>query len=105
MSKFMSRLLPCCLFVAVVCGAGLAADAGRKLVHKTAPAYPAMARQYHITGMVKLEVTVSGEGKVTNTKVAAGHPMLTAAAVDAVSHWQYEPGTESVESVVVNFSQ
>jgi protein TonB len=69
------------------------------------PIYPSTARQYQISGVVKLEVKVAADGSVHGTKVLAGHPMLTSSAVDAVSHWKFEPGPESVESVEVNFSR
>jgi TonB family protein len=81
------------------------ADDGRKIVKKVAPVYPAMARQYQIAGAVKLEVTIAADGSVRNTKVIAGHPLLTGAAVEAVSHWHYEPGPETVGTVVINFSK
>jgi protein TonB len=83
----------------------LAEGGGRKVIKRVAPVYPQVAKQYQISGSVKLEVTVAPDGSVRSTKVIAGHPMLTSAAVDAVSHWRYEAGPEVVETVVVNFSR
>jgi protein TonB len=83
----------------------LAEDGGRRIIKKVAPVYPQMAKQYQVSGAVKLEVTVAADGSVRSAKVIAGHPMLTSAAVDAVSHWRYEQGAEVVETVVVNFGK
>lgn len=80
------------------------ADTGRKLIKKDQPTYPALARQMHISGTVKLEATVAANGKVTEVKVIGGHPVLSSAAVDAAKKWQYEAaGQESVETISVNF--
>ena len=42
-------------------------------------------------GVVILEATVTAEGAVDKVKVISGPPMLTAAAVEALTHWKYEP--------------
>lgn len=84
---------------------GTAEQGARKIVKRVMPVYPQNARQYQISGAVKLEVTIAADGTVRNTKVVAGHPLLTSAAVAAVSQWRYAPGAEEVESVIVNFKQ
>ena len=98
-----NRIFIVLLSLALAAPAALAAS-GRKITHRTMPAYPSTARQFHIAGVVKLEVTVSADGNVEHAKVVAGHPMLTQAAVSAVTQWKYEPGQESVESVEVSFN-
>lgn len=103
--EFRKRLLVVVFFLIAVSCSAFAVEGSRKIVHRVPPAYPQMARQYQISGIVKLELTVAADGSVRNTKVVAGHPMLTSAAVDAVSRWRYEPGTESVESIEVSFSK
>ncbi len=90
--------------LAMAC-ASAAEESGRKLVKKVIPVYPQNAKQYQITGAVKLEVTVGADGSVRSTKVVAGHPLLTGAAVEAVSRWKYEAGAENVQTVVVNFGK
>src|SRR5271156_4316808 len=45
-----------------------ASTAGRKARTKVAPAYPPLAKQLNVSGKVKLEVTVSADGRVTATK-------------------------------------
>ncbi len=38
-----------------------------------------------------VEATVTADGTVDKVKVISGPPLLTDAAVEAVSHWKYEP--------------
>jgi TonB family protein len=82
-----------------------AESAKRKVKTKTLPEYPELARQMNATGKVKIEATISAEGKVTNTKVIGGSPLLVGAAQDALKKWRFEPAAkESVEVVEFDFS-
>lgn len=77
----------------------------RKIRTKTAPEYPALARQLNVTGKVKLEVTISPDGRVTNARTVGGSPLLVPPATEAVKKWRYEPGPkETTEIVEFNFS-
>jgi TonB family protein len=77
---------------------GIAQDSSveRKVKSKVAPVYPDIARKMGITGNVKLQLVVSPNGVVKETKVIGGHPILVNAAVDAVKKWRFE--TASAES-------
>jgi TonB family protein len=80
-------------------------SAKRKVKSKTLPEYPDLARQMNATGKVKIEATISADGKVTNTKVIGGSPLLVGAAMDALKKWRFEPAAkESVEVVEFDFS-
>src|SRR5262249_30203447 len=61
------------------------------LIEQTKPAYPALARNARVEGIVILEGTISTEGKVEDVHVVSGHPMLLDAAVKAVRKWKYRP--------------
>ncbi len=77
--------------------AGLAQDQpDRKVKSRVEPVYPEIARKMGITGNVKLQLVVSPNGVVKETKVIGGHPILVNAAVDAVKKWRFE--TASAES-------
>ena len=92
------------LMLAVFCGAALAES--RKVVKETTPNYPAVARSMQLRGAVTLQVTVSPAGKVVETKVVGGHPLLAQSAVDAVNRWVFEPSAgTTVETVKVNFGE
>jgi TonB family protein len=62
-----------------------------RLRHRNEPLYPPDARAAHRTGEVLLEVVVSSEGAIAETKLVSGDPVLAAAALDAVRTWRYEP--------------
>lgn len=55
------------------------------------PAYPDIARQARVQGIVILECTISPQGKVTNVSVLRGIALLDQAAIDAVKQWVYTP--------------
>src|SRR5271170_5454437 len=79
--------------------------AKRKVKTRVLPDYPELARQMNATGKVKIEATISADGRVTNTKVVGGSPLLIGAAQDAMKKWRYEPAAkESVEIVEFDFS-
>jgi TonB family protein len=78
----------------------------RKVRTKAAPEYPALARQLNVSGKVKLEVTISPDGRVTSARTVGGSPLLVAPATEAVKKWRYEPGPkETTEIVEFNFSK
>jgi len=62
----------------------------KKLKHVN-PAYPDIAKQARVQGVVILECTISPQGKVTDVKVLRGIPLLDAAAIEAVKQWVYSP--------------
>ena len=73
----------------------------RRLNPSVSPAYPFLARQQRIEGLVRLEVYVSSEGIVEDIKVLSGHELLARAAVDAVKQWRYEPVSVDGKAVPV----
>lgn len=85
-------------------GAAFAGNVHRVVVTRVSPSYPELARRMHVGGTVVLLVTVQPDGAVSNTRVESGHPLLTAAAENAVRHWRFAPGPDSSESEIeVNF--
>jgi protein TonB len=65
--------------------------ASTKLVSKATPAYPALAKQSRVQGVVSLDAIIAKDGTVANLTVISGHPLLVPAAVDAVRQWVYQP--------------
>jgi TonB family protein len=77
----------------------------RKVKTKALPDYPELARQMNATGKVKIEATISAEGRVTSTKVIGGSPLLVGAALEALKKWRFESAAkESTEIVEFDFS-
>ncbi|HYI92792.1 MAG TPA: energy transducer TonB [Bryobacteraceae bacterium] len=72
-----------------------------RLIKRVMPAYPPLARQARIAGTVRLEGVIARDGRVVNLQVHSGHPLLIAAAVDAVRQWIYRPTLLNGEPVEV----
>jgi protein TonB len=72
-----------------------------KLVKQVIPAYPPMARSARISGVVHLVGIIAKDGTIRNLQLIAGHPLLSRAALDAVSQWIYRPTLLSGEPVEV----
>jgi TonB family protein len=80
-------------------------DTSRKTTRKVAPVYPAVARRMQLRGTVRIAALVAPDGQVKNTEVIGGHPILAAAAHDAVMAWKFEVATrESREELVFAFA-
>jgi TonB family protein len=78
---------------------------GRVIKQRVSPVYPEVAKRMRIGGLVKMEVTVSTEGKVVSVKTVSGNRMLSTAAEDAVKQWHFAAGSEeSVEIIDMNFA-
>jgi TonB family protein len=78
----------------------------RRIRSDVAPIYPALAKQMHLTGKVKIETTIGGDGRVVNTKVLGGSPLLVNAALSAIKQWRFEPGpTDTTETFEFDFDK
>ena len=78
--------------------------AERRVVRKVEPVYPAMALLNRIRGVVRLELVVAANGKVTSAKVLGGSPLLAYAATNAARQWRFEAApTETTEIVRMEF--
>ena len=80
------------------------------IVEKVRPVYPPLAKQDRIEGIVRLNVSIGADGHVLDVALIEGHPLLAAAAQEAVSQWVYRPTllngdpVEVVTVVDVNFT-
>jgi protein TonB len=74
------------------------------------PAYPPIAMQAHIEGIVIIEATINESGNVVNARVLRSVPLLDQAAVEAVKQWRYTPSMLNgspvpvIMTVTVNFT-
>lgn len=76
----------------------------RKVLHKTEPAYPDVARKMNLGGTVRVVAVVAADGGVTKVEPVGGSPVLLQAAETAVAHWKFAPGAESKELVELRFT-
>jgi TonB family protein len=66
------------------------------------PQYPPEARLGHITGAVELRVIVGEDSRVHALHIIKGHPMLAAAAYNAVRQWEFKPYVENGKTLPVD---
>lgn len=77
----------------------------RKVLVTVQPQYPAVLREGHFEGQVRLAATVLANGNVSKVETRGGNPMLSQFAEAAVRNWKYAPGAvQTVEEVVFNFN-
>lgn len=80
------------------------------LIRKITPVYPPLARQARVQGTVRFTAIIGKDGTIQNLKMETGHPLLVAAATEAVKQWLYRPtllngeAVEVVTQIDVNFT-
>jgi protein TonB len=72
-----------------------------RLIHKIEPIYPEAARQANVQGVVILEAVIGTDGTVVDLRAISGPDELTAAALDAVKWWRFQPYVLSGRAVQV----
>src|SRR5580692_3069926 len=80
--------------------ASASANSDRKVSTRVAPNYPDLAKRMHMRGVVRIEAVVRPNGSVKSTRVLGGNPVLTDAAVEAVTKWKFEAGPDETSEVV-----
>ena len=79
------------------------------LIYRVEPAYPPLAKQARIQGVVVMTALIDKGGNVQHLQVISGHPLLAPAAIAAVKQWRYKPFVlngqplEVETTVTVNF--
>jgi len=80
------------------------------LLTKVTPAYPALAKQARVQGIVRFEAAIGRDGRVSNLRLISGPPLLAQAALQAVQQWVYRPvllngnPVDVVTTIDVNFT-
>lgn len=84
----------------------LSAQETRKAISNPAPRYPELARNLHISGVVKVQIVIAPDGKITSTKVLGGHPVLVSSVEETLKNWKYAPASsETTTQLEFNFHQ
>ena len=105
LASSLRRFVATASLFALALGMALPVHAQDRTVRsKIAPTYPEIAKRMHISGAVRLDVSVDNEGKVTDVKVLNGNRVLGQAAEDAVRKWHFAPGDSTTESIDINFN-
>ncbi len=72
----------------------------RRVVRKTLPQYPEIAKRMNLVGTVKVLATVSPDGSVKSVQPMGGSPVLIQSASDAVSKWKFSPGSAETKELI-----
>jgi protein TonB len=74
---------------------------GAKIIKKTAPIYPPLAKSARVSGVVHLAAVIAKDGTIQELHSLGGPALLIAAAMDAVKSWVYVPTLLNGEPVQV----
>lgn len=97
-------LLSCCGVLSVTARSQSSAVEMRRIVRKTVPSYPEIAKRMNLSGTVKVLAIVSPDGTVKSVQPMGGSPVLIQAAADAVYKWKFAPASgESKEPIELHF--
>ncbi len=69
------------------------------VTQKVSPVYPPAARTVRMSGVVKVDVVVDEQGKVTEVQKTSGPQMLQRAAADAIKKWKFKPFTRDGQPI------
>lgn len=65
--------------------------------------YPPLAQAARIEGVAVIRVKLDSNGKVTDTEVISGNPLLVLASVDSAKKWVFEPNAQKAAVLVFDF--
>jgi protein TonB len=100
-------------------GAGLAANASQpaapalpvggdvkpaRLIASVPPVYPALAKNQHVSGDVRIDALIDNTGRVTTMKIVSGPTLLHQAAMDALRQWKYQPASLNGSAVPMHLT-
>lgn len=78
----------------------LRAQENRKVLNNPTPTYPETARQFRLSGVVKVEVVIAPSGQIKDVKVIGGHPLLVNAVQETLKNWKYAPASSETTAIL-----
>jgi TonB family protein len=82
----------------------LPAQDARRPISSPVPVYPEVAKRLRLVGVVKVQVVVAPDGRIKETRVIGGHPVLVSSVEETLKNWKYAPAsTESTLQLEFNF--
>ena len=64
------------------------------------PTYPPLAQKQRIEGVVVVQVSVAGNGKVTNAEFVRGNNIFKAVSLEAAMRWEFKVPPEGVTGTI-----
>ena len=84
--------------------ANLQAQDSRKALSNPVPTYPEVAKRLRLTGVVKVQVVIGADGRIKETNIIGGHPILVNAVEETLKNWKYAPASgETTTQLEFNF--
>lgn len=74
-------------------GLSAVAQEHRKAISHPTPVYPEIAKKMQLTGVVKVQVVISADGVIKETRVIGGHPIFVSIVQDTLKNWKYAPAS------------
>jgi TonB family protein len=78
----------------------LAAQEGRKVLSNPTPAYPEIAKRLRLEGVVKVQVVIGTDGRIKETNVVGGHPLLVTSVEETLKNWKYAPASSETTALL-----
>ncbi|MCI0486074.1 MAG: TonB family protein [Blastocatellia bacterium] len=73
----------------------------KQAVKRVQPPYPSLAQKYKIEGVVTVQVTVGGDGKVEKAEFVRGHNVFRSVSLDAAKRWEFRlSGEKTLEGTI-----
>jgi|SRR3974390_535359 len=79
-------------------------ESNRRILQKTPPVYPDIAKKMNLAGTVRVIAAVLPDGTVKSVEPLGGSPVLLKAAQEAVAKWRFATGGETKEIIELHFS-
>ena len=73
-------------------------------IRRVQPPYPPLAQKYRIEGVVTVQVTVEGDGKVTKAEFIRGHNIFRSVSLDAAKKWRFKLAGENALEGTIRFA-
>jgi len=72
----------------------------REVLQRVEPMYPDIAQRGHLRGIVRLQVKVGADGKITSVEVLGGNPVFVKAALGAIEKWRWTRASGETAEIV-----
>jgi hypothetical protein len=61
------------------------------------------AKNFHITGVVKVQDAIAPDGDIKSVQLIGGHPLLVDTVKETLKNWKYAPAS-SQSSIILEFN-
>ena len=105
--KTKLKMAATCFVVAtalILAAVNLPAQVNRRVLANPEPPYPEVARRLRLSGVVKVQVTITADGKIKDAKIMGGHPIFVNSVEQTLKDWKYAPAaTETTTQLEFTF--